>query len=254
MELIVVEGDAAIGAAGAHAIARILRGRKDPVFGVATGSSPIPVYQALRDEPGIPWDTVSAFALDEYVGLKPDHSQSYARFLEEHVVRPLGLRRDALHVPGSGVPDEPAALAAAASDYERAITGAGGIDVQIVGIGRNGHLAFNEPGSAFDSRTRVVDLTDDTRAANARFFSRPEDVPYRAMSQGIGTILQARAIVLIASGADKAEALDRAINAAPSPDCPASALQLHGNVTVVTDCDVRAGAGDGAGGGGGAGG
>lgn len=239
MELILVNGDAEIGAAGASAVIRALREKDRPVFGVATGSSPIPVYRALQQRYAFDWSTVSAFALDEYVGLPPEHPQSYAHFLEEHVVVPLGIPHDALHVPGSGVPDDAAALADAAMDYELAMERAGGVDVQIVGIGRNGHLAFNEPGASLASRTRVVELTEDTRAANARFFAHIDDVPRRAMSQGIGTILQAGAIVLIASGADKAEALDRALNGPVTPECPASALQLHPNVTVVTDCDVR---------------
>lgn len=236
MHVISLPDAAAIGTEGAALVARAVRGRTAPVLGVATGSSPLPVYEALRAETGIDWRTVRAFALDEYVGVPADDPHSYAAFLAAHLCLPLGIPTDRVRVPDGTAED----LDREVASYEAAIRAAGGVDLQLLGIGRNGHIAFNEPGTALDSRTRVVALTEDTRAANARFFERPEAVPTHALSQGIGTILEARSILLVASGQDKADALTRALLGDLTPDCPASALQLHHDVTVLTDCVLPA--------------
>ncbi|MCC3292175.1 glucosamine-6-phosphate deaminase [Arthrobacter sp. zg-Y1110] len=219
-----------MGPAGADVVLKTLDLRPAPVIGVATGSSPSPLYDALagsgRDFTGVTW-----FALDEYVGLPPGHPQSYAEVLRREIIEPLGLDPRCVHVPdphGENLQD-------AGTEYEGRIADAGGIDLQILGIGRNGHLAFNEPGAALDSRTRVETLTEDTRRANQRFFDSLDEVPTHCLTQGLGTILEARHLLLIARGEDKAEALARALTGPVTPDCPASVLQLHGNVTVLAD-------------------
>lgn len=234
LNLVRTSGPAESGAVAASVIARALRPLPAPVLGVATGSSPLPIYAQLGGT-GIDWARATVFGLDEYVGLPPGHEQSYWHFIQAHVARPLGIPAEQVHLPDVHGDD----LGLAAYAYEEEIRRAGGVDLQIVGIGRNGHLAFNEPGSPLDSRTRVVELTADTRAANARFFEHTEDVPRQAMTQGIGTILEARSILLVADGEAKREALRAALHGPVTPDNPASALQLHANVTVVTDCELE---------------
>lgn len=208
--------------------------RPDATIGLATGSSPLPIYRELakRVEAGsIDLSAVRFFSLDEYAGLSPDHSMSYRHFLDEHVVRPCGIDPDQFTVLNGLAPD----LHSECAGYETAITDAGGIDLQILGVGHNGHIGFNEPTSSFGSRTRVVALTQQTVDANARFFTKSEDVPLLALSQGIGTILAARRLVLIATGAGKAPAIHAAIEGELTSSVPASALQLHPKATFLVD-------------------
>lgn len=230
VKIMVLDTPEEAGAAAADIVRDCVGANPHAVLGLATGSSPLPLYDALADS-GEDFSKVTGFALDEYVGLPPGDPRSYACVIDGEVTRRLGLRPDAVHVPDVSAPD----LEASAREYERAITAAGGVDLQILGIGHNGHLAFNEPGAPFDSRTRVETLTERTRRANARFFDSPDQVPTLCMTQGIGTILQARHLVLIAHGADKADIISRALQGTVDPECPASALQLHPHVTVVLD-------------------
>ncbi len=229
MNLIRCSGDAALGQAGADVVLQALAS-SDPVIGVATGSSPSPLYAALAAS-GVDFSPATWFALDEYVGLPPGHPQSYAEVLRREIIEPLGLDPQRVHLPDPHRVD----LQDAARRYEQQIAAAGGIDLQILGIGRNGHLAFNEPGAALDSRTRLETLTEDTRRANQRFFDSLEEVPTHCLTQGLGTILEARHLLLIARGPEKAEALSRALTGPVSTDCPASVLQTHGHVTVLAD-------------------
>ncbi len=221
---------AEMGAVAADLVAGLVEDLPRAVIGLATGSSPLPLYQSLArrhlDLAGVRW-----FALDEYIGLPAGHPESYAAVIERELITPLGIDPAAVLLPDAGRPDADRA----AADYEAAIAAAGGIDLQILGIGHNGHLAFNEPGSALDSRTRVEVLTPRTRRANARFFDRLDDVPTRCITQGLGTILAAKRLLLLVQGRDKAEALRQALTGPVHPDCPASVLQLHPDVTVLTD-------------------
>lgn len=202
----------------------------DAVLGFATGSTPLPVYAALARRE-LCLSHVRGFALDEYVGLPHGHPQSYASVIAHEVVQPLGLDAARVLVPDGAATD----LAAASAEFERAIESAGGIDVQLLGIGSNGHLAFNEPGSSFDSLTRVVELAPQTRLDNARFFDSIDDVPTHAMTQGLGTIRRARSLVLLAFGERKAEALAAAIEGPVTESMPASIVQLHPNTLVLAD-------------------
>jgi glucosamine-6-phosphate deaminase len=230
MEIFVVPDASGTGAVGAGILAAVIRSKPDTVLGVATGGSPIPVYAALSEHQ-LDMSCVRAFALDEYVGLPAGHPQSYAEVIRHEVTQRLGLDRARVSVPDGGAEDPHQAAAA----YDAAISGVGGVDVQILGIGHNGHIAFNEPGSALDSRTRVEVLTERTRMANARYFRSPQEVPQQCITQGLGTILEARQLLLVVAGADKAQILATALHGPVSPECPASVLQLHPHVTVVAD-------------------
>lgn len=220
-----------IGRRAAQLVLDELAGGRLRTFGVATGSSPARAYTSLAGSAGPRWDGVEVFALDEYVGLPTGHPQSYAAVVDREVRAPLGLDPRRVHVPDGAAPD----LEAACADYERALEERGGVDVQLLGIGATGHIGFNEPGSELSSRTRVVALTERTVADNARFFDSPEDVPRRAVTQGIATIARARRHVLIAQGEGKAEAVRAALEGEVSTACPASALRTFDDVLVLLD-------------------
>ncbi|WP_020141691.1 glucosamine-6-phosphate deaminase [Terracoccus sp. 273MFTsu3.1] len=211
--------------------------RDEPVLGLATGSSPLGLYAELARAVAsgrLDLRGARGFALDEYVGLPAGHPQSYREVLLREVCGPLALAPDRLHVPDGSGEDEDE-LVAGATEYERLIREAGGVDVQILGIGANGHLGFNEPGSALSSRTRVKRLSDRTRHDNARFFEGITDVPTHCVTQGLGTVLDARRLVLVASGPGKAEAVAAALEGPLSASCPASVLQWHADATAVLD-------------------
>lgn len=232
MEVVLLPDAGAVARFAADRLAALVGKKPDAVLGLATGSSPTGLYAELarRVAAGaLDLSRVRGFALDEYVGIPREHPQSYAAVLDRSVGRPLGLA--SVCVPDGGRAD----LAAAAEDYERAIAAAGGIDLQLLGIGANGHIGFNEPTSSFASRTRIKTLAPRTRADNARFFASPSEVPTHCITQGLGTILEARSLLLVAQGAAKAEAVAAAVEGPLAAICPASALQLHRQATVVVD-------------------
>lgn len=225
-----VLGRAEGGLVGADIVATLITNAPRAVIGLATGSSPLPLYESLAER-GLDLSEVRWFALDEYVGLAADHDESYAQVIQREVVIPLGLDPKSVSLPEVSNPD----LVSAAADYERAIQEAGGVDLQILGIGTNGHLAFNEPGSSLNSRTRVDELAQSTRESNARFFPSIDDVPTHCITQGLGTILDAKRLLLLVHGSEKSDVLFRALRGPVSPECPASVLQLHPDVTVIAD-------------------
>jgi glucosamine-6-phosphate deaminase len=231
MDLIIADTASQLGEDAAALIADQVRRQPDSVLGLATGSSPLPVYEHLARACRDDFFGVACFALDEYVGLPAEHPQSYRRFIADRVAGPLGIDPGRVHVPAGDAEDLEAACAA----FEASIAEAGGVDLQILGIGRNGHLAFNEPGSAFSSRTRPVRLAEDTRRANARFFESFDQVPAHALTQGIATIMEARHLLLVAQGAGKATALARALEGPVTEAFPASIIQRHPNLTVIAD-------------------
>ncbi len=229
-EVIIVASATEAAAIAADRIAALVRRKPDAALGLATGSTPLPVWAALRDR-GLDLSRVRGFALDEYLGLPLGHAESYRAVLTREVVEPLGLDAALVRVPG----DDGGPVETAGARYEAAIRSAGGVDLQILGIGRTGHIGFNEPGSSLASRTRVKTLTDATRADNARFFASPEEVPRHCLTQGLGTILDARELVLLAFGEAKAEAVAGAVEGPVSASLPASVIQLHPEVTVLVD-------------------
>lgn len=231
-EVIIVPSAAAAGVLVADEIVRLIAARPDAVLGLATGSTPLPVYEALRPRlEGVDVSQVRGFALDEYVGIDPNHPESYRSVITNEVVVPLGLNPDRIQTPNGAL----ATIAHAGDDYDRAIAEAGGIDLQILGIGTSGHIGFNEPGSSFASRTRVKTLIEQTRKDNARFFDSVHDVPQHCITQGLGTILEARHLFLLAFGEGKAAAVAGAVEGPVTSSLPGSAIQLHPHVTVVVD-------------------
>ena len=233
-EVVIVRDEDAAGDLVAAAIVDLIRSKPDAVLGLATGSTPLASYRALArriaDE-AIDVRGVRGFALDEYVGLPAGHPESYRAVITREVVEPLGLTPELVRVPNG----DPATIEHAGADYEAAITASGGVDLQILGIGRTGHIGFNEPGSSLASLTRVKTLTAPTRADNARFFDSPDDVPMHCITQGIGTILRARHLVLLAFGEAKAHAVAAAVEGPVSASQPGSAIQLHPHTTVIVD-------------------
>lgn len=235
MEVIIADSPEDGARVAADAITALYRRRIDAVLGVATGSSPVAVYNELARRVASGELSLArgrAFMLDEYVGLDRDHPQRYRNVIQRDFVAKLDIDPEAVHGPDGGAQD----LAAACAAYEEEIAESGGIDLQILGIGTDGHIAFNEPGSSLGSRTRIKTLTGQTRADNARFFNDDvKAVPEHCLTQGIGTILEARHLLLVANGRQKAEAVHQLVEGPVSAMWPATALQLHPHVTVVLD-------------------
>jgi glucosamine-6-phosphate deaminase len=238
MEVVPLPDPGAVARVAADVVEAQVRGRPDSVLGLATGSTPVPTYDELARRGGVDYDDVTVFILDEYVGLPPGHPQSYLATIRREATDALGIDPGRVHAP------DPELLPDAGVAYEQLIASAGGIDLQVLGIGADGHLAFNEPGSSLGSRTRIKTLTAQTRADNARFFdgdAHAEEVPRHALTQGLGTILEARHLVLLATGPTKAAAVAAAVEGPLSASCPASVLQLHPRATVLVDRDAGAG-------------
>ncbi|HKT55400.1 MAG TPA: glucosamine-6-phosphate deaminase [Microbacterium sp.] len=240
MQVVIVPTAEQVGRVAAAKVAKVVRDKADAVLGVATGSSPLAIYAELerRATAGeLDFSAVRAFALDEYVGIDYAHEQSYHAVIRREVTERLGLNPALVHVPDGAASD----IARACADYERMIREAGGVDIQILGIGANGHIGFNEPTSSFASRTRIKTLAPRTRADNARFFDDDLDqVPTHCLTQGLATILDAHRLVLVATGAGKADAVAAMVEGPLSSMCPGSALQLHPDATVVVDEDAAA--------------
>jgi glucosamine-6-phosphate deaminase len=240
VEVVICADAAAIGQLVADHIVTVLVRRSDAALGLATGASPLPVYDELirRHEAGeVSFADARAFCLDEYVGLPPDHPESYRAVIERAFTGRVDFPAGAVQAPDGSASDIPAACAA----FERAIAEAGGIDLQLLGVGADGHIGFNEPGSSLASRTRLKTLTGQTRRDNARFFGTEDDVPRHVLTQGIGTILDARHLVLLAAGEAKAGPVAAAVEGPVTAMVPASALQLHPHATVVVDEAAAAG-------------
>ncbi|NIL79571.1 glucosamine-6-phosphate deaminase [Rhodococcoides kroppenstedtii] len=243
MEIVIRDDAAAVHALAADIVERCVRAGDHPggpVLGLATGSTPLGVYRELgrrHREEGLSFARARAFLLDEYVGLPTAHPQSYRSVIRDEFAALVDIDPTAIDGPDGEAEDVPAESAR----YDRAIADAGGIDVQLLGIGTDGHIGFNEPGSSLVSRTRVKTLTEQTRRDNARFFDSAEDVPHHVMTQGLGTIGEARHLVLLALGDGKADAVAAAVEGPVSAFCPASVIQLHPRVTVVIDEAAAAG-------------
>jgi glucosamine-6-phosphate deaminase len=218
----------------AGAIEKLVLRQRTAVLGLATGSSPLPVYDELtrlHESGQLSFAATTAFLLDEYVGLPADHPESYRAVIEREFTARVDFDPRRVHGPDGLAADIPAACAA----YETAISDAGGIDLQLLGVGGDGHIGFNEPGSSLASRTRLKTLTRQTRLDNARFFDSIDAVPHHVLTQGVGTILDARHLVLVAPGEGKADAVARTVEGPVTAFFPASALQLHPHVSVVAD-------------------
>lgn len=240
MEVIIQESAEQACKLGAALVARLVRSRAHAVIGFATGSTPLPMYRDLvrrHQEDGLSFAGVTSFNLDEYVGLDPQHPASFTAFMKENVFRGLDFSPGSTHIPDGQAVD----LAVECAEYERKIVAAGGIDLQILGIGEDGHLAFNEPSSSLASRTRLKTLTAVTRKANAGPFGGEENVPRHVLTMGLGTIMAARMCLMLAFGGKKADAVRQAVEGPVSAACPASILQFHEKAVVLLDREAAAG-------------
>ena len=214
----------------ARIIARLLRSKPNAVIGLATGSTPLLLYQTLISM-NLDWSEATTFNLDEYIGLPREHPQSYHSFMWENLFKHLNIRQDNIYLPDGNATDIPQFC----EDYENHIRAAGGIDLQVLGIGSDGHIGFNEPSSSLASRTRIKTLTKQTCMDNARFFGSEEAVPKHVITMGIGTIMEARQNVLLAFGTPKARAIAEAVEGPITSSNPASILQMHPVVKVCLD-------------------
>lgn len=234
VKFIVAKDHNQVGEIGAQFFSDQIRQKPASVLGLATGSTPIPLYRhlvRLYQQGDLDFAEVKSFNLDEYAGLSAADPQSYHAFMDENLFSRINIAKKNIHIL-DGLAKDPAQQCAA---FEEEIRDAGGIDLQLLGIGNNGHIGFNEPASVFIASTHVVNLTDSTREANRRFFSSLDEVPTQALTMGIGTIMAARKILLVLNGQNKAAAIEKAFLNDIDPQVPVSILQLHPDVTVVGD-------------------
>lgn len=234
MNIRVYQSAEQIAGAAASIYAAQLTRKPDSVFGFATGSTPIPTYQALiklNQRGELDFSRCVTYNLDEYVGLATDHDQSYDYFMRKQLFDHINIKRENTHLP-SGIASD---LQAECARYDAAVDTAGGVDVMLLGVGLNGHIGFNEPSDAFVYGTNIVNLTESTIAANVRFFSSRDEVPRQALSMGIGQIMASRQIVFIAMGEAKATILKQAFQGPVMPQVPASILQFHPNAVILLD-------------------
>lgn len=237
MEIIVQDSPGEMSKTAARVVARTLNAKPNAVLGLATGSTPLGLYQELvrmHQEEGLDFSQITTFNLDEYVGLTRKHPQSYHYFMHENLFQHINIPKQNIYIP-SGTTDNYEAFC---KWYEQRIVECGGIDLQILGIGSDGHIAFNEPTSSLGSRTRIKTLARQTIEDNARFFNSPDEVPVYAITMGVGTILEARKITLLAHGKQKADAVAAAIEGPVTSKITASALQLHRDVMYIIDRDA----------------
>jgi glucosamine-6-phosphate deaminase len=230
MEIIIQPTQQAATEVAARLIATLLRDKPDAVLGLATGSTPLSLYQTLISME-LDWSKVKTFNLDEYIGLPREHPQSYHSFMWENLFRHINIRKENIHIPDGNAKDIPRIC----EEYEKMIAASGGIDLQVLGIGTDGHIGFNEHTSSLASRTRIKTLTKQTRMDNARFFGSEEAVPFHVITMGIGTIMEARTNLLLAFGANKAAAIAEAVEGPIASSNPASVLQMHRSVKVCLD-------------------
>lgn len=234
MKVIILDSPASVAAYGANIFKKQLQRKPDSVLGLATGSTPLALYKeliALNRAGEISFAQVATFNLDEYLGLDGEHPQSYRYFMNDQLFNHIDIDKNKTQVPPGNAKDP----IAACERYEAEIKRTGGIDLQLLGIGRNGHIGFNEPSSSLASRTRIKTLTLETIRDNARFFRPGEYQPHLSITMGIGTILESRKVVLLATGKNKAEAIAATVEGPLTAACPASALQIHPDATVIVD-------------------
>ncbi|NLY00023.1 MAG: glucosamine-6-phosphate deaminase [Rhodopirellula sp.] len=237
MQIIISETYEALSKAAATVVAKTINSKPNAVLGLATGSTPLALYKELirmHKEEGLDFSQVTTFNLDEYVGLPKNHYQSYHYFMHENLFKHINVPQQNIYIP-SGTTDNYEAFC---DWYERRIKECGGIDLQVLGIGSDGHIAFNEPSSSLGSRTRIKTLAKQTIQDNSRFFEKAEDVPIYAITMGVGTIMEARTIILLASGKSKAPAVAGAIEGPVTSMNTASVLQLHPDTIYFLDGDA----------------
>lgn len=239
MKVIIAKSYDEMSKIAAKEIAKLLYVKPDAVLGLATGSTPEGVYKELIDLNKlnrVDFSKVTSYNLDEYKGLKGNHPQSYRYFMDTKLFNHININKDRTHVPNGIAVD----FEKECKEYDEAIENAGGIDLQLLGIGGNGHIGFNEPSDFLNLNTHVTDLTEDTIKANSRFFEHIDEVPTQAVTMGLGSIMKAKKIILLASGEKKAEIIAKLVEDKISTRVPASMLQVHPNVLVIVDEEAAA--------------
>lgn len=234
MKVVILKDAAAVAQYGAEIFTKLINKKSNAVLGLATGSTPVALYEELiaaNKSGGVSFKNVSSFNLDEYMGIEGDHPQSYRHFMNENLFNHVDIDKSKTQVP----PGNAANPIEACEKYEADIVKMGGIDIQLLGIGRNAHIGFNEPSSSLASRTRVKTLTKATIDDNARFFAEGEHQPHLSITMGIGTILDSKKVVLLATGEGKADAIQATVEGPVTAACPASALQLHRDAVLIID-------------------
>lgn len=234
MNIEVFDSNEQLNQRAAEYMIQLLTSSEHPVLGLATGSTPIGVYEALihaYQEGKVSFKHAVSFNLDEYVGLPANHEQSYAYYMRKHLFDHIDMSQDAIHIPNGMNPDPQQECL----KYDQQLEAVGRIDLQLLGLGHNGHIGFNEPDQALLSSTHVVNLSEMTRSANARFFSKLDEVPKQAITMGIGSILKAKQILLMVKGEDKAEIVRQSLQGPITTQVPASLLQTHPGLVVLLD-------------------
>ncbi|WP_407397754.1 glucosamine-6-phosphate deaminase [Anaerovibrio sp.] len=234
MRVLVTDSYEQMGLEAAKIVAGQIYLKPNSVLGLATGSTPLSMYErlvAVHRTVGLDFSRVTTFNLDEYIGMGPDNPQSYHYFMQEHFFKHINIRPENVHIPNGMAQD----VIAEGERYEQLIAAKGGIDLQVLGIGQNAHIGFNEPDVKFAATTHKVELDEETILANSRFFNNVDEVPRYAISMGIKTIMMAEHVILLASGRNKARAVYKAVCGDVTPEAPASILQLHRDVVVILD-------------------
>lgn len=234
MKLIVVNNYEELSKVAAKEFSKIIKEKENAVLGLATGGSPVGMYKELirmYEQKELNFSKTTTVNLDEYIGLNPEHNQSYRYFMNNNLFNHINIDKSNTFVPNGLAED----LEAQCKEYDQKIAELGGIDIQLLGVGNNGHIAFNEPNSELSSGTHIISLTDNTIEANARFFDNIDDVPRKAITMGVGGIMKAKKIILIASGESKAEAIKGIFSGKITTANPATMLQMHRDVTVIVD-------------------
>ncbi|MDO5516011.1 MAG: glucosamine-6-phosphate deaminase [Clostridium sp.] len=238
MKIIVADDYSMLSKAAADIIEKLINSKSDAVLGLATGSTPVQTYEELIErynEKKIDFSNIKTINLDEYIGLDGSNTQSYRYFMNEKLFNYINIDKKNTFLPNGAAED----IEKECRDYDKRIDEMGGIDLQILGIGNNGHIAFNEPNEYLNMNTHVTDLTEDTIQANARFFNSLDEVPKKAITMGVGKIMQAKKIILLASGKNKAQAIKGMLSGRISTENPATMLQLHSDVTLIIDREIE---------------
>lgn len=234
MKLIVVNNYEELSKVAAKEFSKVIKEKENAVLGLATGGSPVGMYKELirmYEQKELNFSKITTVNLDEYIGLNPEHNQSYRYFMNNNLFNHINIDKSNTFVPNGLAED----LEAQCKEYDQKIVELGGIDIQLLGVGNNGHIAFNEPNSELSSGTHIISLTDNTIEANARFFDNIDDVPRKAITMGVGGIMKAKKIILIASGESKAEAIKGIFSGKITTANPATMLQMHRDVTIIVD-------------------
>lgn len=234
MKLIVVNNYEELSKVAAKEFSKIIKEKENAVLGLATGGSPVGMYKELirmYEQKELNFSKTTTVNLDEYIGLNPEHNQSYRYFMNNNLFNHINIDKSNTFVPNGLAED----LEAQCKEYDQKIVELGGIDIQLLGVGNNGHIAFNEPNNELSSGTHIISLTDNTIEANARFFDNIDDVPRKAITMGVGGIMKAKKIILIASGESKAEAIKGIFSGKITTANPATMLQMHRDVTIIVD-------------------